>query len=91
MAVRVFGAGGKRRKIAARQIKQCRVDIPPRGADEPPIAGIGLPPGGECALAFLRCAVGFITDNDVSGGQLVAKVVIGHYFFVQQLARIQHA
>ncbi len=28
VAVRVFGAGGKRRKIAARQIKQCRVDIP---------------------------------------------------------------
>ena len=80
VAVRVFGAGGSGAILRRGKSSSIGSILPLRGADEPAIARVGLPPCGKGALTFLRRAVGFIADNNVSGRQLVAKVVVGHRF-----------
>ncbi|MNN99225.1 hypothetical protein D3C81_2188120 [compost metagenome] len=40
-------------------------------------------------FTFSRSAIGFVGDDNVSGGQLVAEILIGDAFFIQQQARVK--
>ena len=53
------------------------------GMNQLAITAVVLPPGLQGVFAFRCGAVGFIGNNDICGGQLIAEIVIGDAFFIQ--------
>ena len=91
MVMSMLRAGREFRQILARQVEQGAIDFSLGGLHAGTIAAEMLPPRLKRGLAFRRCAIFFISDNNVRRGELIAEVLIGHRFFIKQQTRVEQA
>ena len=84
-------AGRQLGEVQTRKVKQGAINIPLGGLHPRAVAADMLPPRVQRGLAFSRGAICFIRDNNVSRGELIAEILIGHRLVIQKLTRIEQA
>ena len=91
MTMRMLRTGWQLGEVQAWQVEQGDIYLPLSGLYPLTVAPEMLPPGIECRLAFSRGPIFFICDDNICAGELIAEVVVGHRFFIQQLSRVEQA
>ncbi len=84
-------AGGQLAQVKTRLIKQRRVDFTLGREHQFPVGGVFVAPGVQRRKACRIAAILFIGNDNICRRQLVAEIVIGDIFFIQQLTRVEQA